>query len=286
VADAHHAAPAPTWEDFTLAWELFQDPILCGVAAGVCLGWLGVHVVLRRMVFVTAALTQAAGLGVALSFYAAIHMGTAVPPLFGAFLACAAASLVVSLPAGRLALSRESLLAFAWLVAGGGAVLVGERITQEAHDVASILFGTAVLVRPEDLRAVLGLGGGALAVAIWWQRGLIFAGFDPDGARVQGLPVRALEVGLLLAITAAVASSTRALGALPVFAFSVLPAMAALMVAPRLSWAFPLAALGGAFAGGAGYLAAFFWDFPVGASQTAAAAALVAAAAPIRWLRR
>jgi ABC-type Mn2+/Zn2+ transport system permease subunit len=274
-----------TAADLTLALELFRDPILCGVAAGVVLGWLGVHIVLRRMVFVTAALTQSAGLGVAGAFYAGIHLGLELPPLAGSLMACALAAALVTARAGRLRLSRESLLALAWLLSAGGAVLVGSRITQEAQDIAAILFGTAVLVTPEDLRAVLGVGGLALALAIWWQRGLIFAGFDPDGARVQGLPVRALELGLLALITLAVSTATRALGALPVFAFSVLPAMAALMATPHLSRAFPLAALLGGLAGAGGYLAAFLLDFPVGASQTLAAALPLLLAAPLRLLR-
>jgi len=278
-------SPAPTWDDFVLAIDIFRDAILCGAAAGLVLGWLGVHIVLRRMVFVTAALTQAAGLGVALSFYAGIHLSAEVPPTVGAFGACLVASALVAARAERLLLSRESLLALAWLLSAAGAVLVGSRITQESHDIAGILFGTAVLVTPEDLRAVLGIGGAVLAAAVWWGRGFVFAGFDPNGARVQGLPVRLLELALLLLITLEVSAATRALGALPVFAFSVLPAMSALALTGRLSAAFPLAALFGGLAGAGGYLLAFFYDLPVGAAQVLAAALPLALIAPYRLFR-
>ncbi len=137
----------------------------------------------------------------------------------------------------------------------------------------------------EHLWIVLGVGGVGLALVMVSARALVFSGFDHDGARVQGVPVRWLELGLLVVVSVVVASATRALGALPVFAFSVLPAIAALLVSPRLSWAFPLALAGGAFAGLAGYLFAFFASFPVGASQTAVAVALVVVAVPIRLLR-
>jgi zinc transport system permease protein len=76
--------------------------------------------------------------------------------------------------------------------------------------------------------------------------------------------------------------ATRVLGALPVFAFSVLPAMAAILVANNVRAAMVLAALLGALAGGAGYVLAFLYTWPVGASQAAFAAALVAAAAVVR----
>src|SRR4051812_26623573 len=71
------------------AWELFRDPALSGAAAGALLGWLGVYVVLRRMVFLSAALSQAAGLGVTLAFYAQVYGGVSgqlASPTLGAAL--------------------------------------------------------------------------------------------------------------------------------------------------------------------------------------------------------
>ena len=61
---------ALTLSTFFDAWELFRAPALGGVFAGALLGALGVYIVLRRMVFVSAALAQTAGLGVTLSFFA------------------------------------------------------------------------------------------------------------------------------------------------------------------------------------------------------------------------
>ncbi len=279
-----HEEPS-SWADFLFGLSLFQEAILTGMVAGAALGLLGVFIVLRRMVFVTAGLTQAAGLGVVLSFFAAIHLGVEVHPVLGAVLASLVAALALSAPSERLRISRESVLAAVWLLGSAGAVLFGSRILQEAHDVHAILFGPAVLVRPEDFVLVTGIGLGALLLAYPARRVLVFVGFDPDGARVQGLPVAWLEFGLLAVITLVVSVSTRALGALPVFAFSVAPAVAALMAAPRLSWVFPLAIVGGALSGFAGYLGAWRFDFPVGASQATAALLLVVLAVPVRLAR-
>lgn len=276
---------SPSWADFVGALDLFQDAILCGVVAGAVLGFLAVLIVLRRMVFLSATLSQTAGLGVALGFYAEVRLGVHVPPALSALVMSLLGVMVVSANTDRLRLSRESVLAAVWIAAGSAAVLVGDRIAQEAHDIAAILFGSAVLVRPEDLRLVLLSALVVGGIGVWWRKGFVCAGFDPDGARVQGLPVRTLELTLLALITLEVAVSTRALGALPVFAFSVLPGVAALMASPRLNWAFPLAALGGAAAGGVGYLVAFFFSMPVGASQAMTAAALVLLALPLRLAR-
>ena len=65
----------------------------------------------------------------------------------------------------------------------------------------------------------------------------------------------------------------RALGSLPVFAFSVLPATAGLLLANQLRTAVGLAVLFGMASGGLGYLAAFLFSLPVGASQAAVSVA-------------
>lgn len=278
---------APTWEDFLLGWEmgLYGPPVLCGILAGLCLGYLGVFIVLRRMVFITAAVSQAAGLGVALSFFVGIHLGVQVDPVVGALSLALAAVAVASLPAKKLRLSQESLLGLTYLACWAGAVLVGDRIVQESHDIASILFGTAVLVRDEDLQLVGAVTAVVFLVQLVGHRGFVYAAFDPDGARVQGIPVRTLELVSWVLVALAVSVTTRALGVLPVFAFAVLPAMAALALADRLRWVLPLAAALGGAAGGLGYLFAFFFEFPVGASQAIVALGLFICSVPLRLLR-
>ena len=69
--------------------------------------------------------------------------------------------------------------------------------------------------------------------------------------------------------------SARALGALPVFALATLPATTVLVLGLPLGWAFAVAALLGALAGASGYLFAFFFEFPVGGSQTLVASAIL-----------
>jgi zinc transport system permease protein len=222
--------------------------------------------------------THSAGLGVALAFFAEIHLGMHVDPMVGAVGLSLLATLLLMVDPARLRISRESMLGLAFAFAGGASVLVGDRIAQEAHDIQGILFGTAVLVTEEQLSAVSFVGAVVLLIHLWWFRGLTFASFDRVGALVQGLPVRLLDAVLMISIGIMVGVSARALGALPVFAFSTLSAIAALVLDLRLGWTFLLATLAGCISGVGGYLFAFFYDFPVGGSQTVLASALVALA--------
>lgn len=284
-----HEGPAPSLHDFLAAWELFRDPLVAGVVAGATLGTLGVYIVLRRMVFVSAALSQAAGLGVAVAFYAQIALGAGSllgEPLWVATAFTTATMLLLSRSGSERWMSRESVLGAVYLAGGAGALLVGTKIRQEAHDIQSLLFGAAVLVTPSDLARLELVSAASLALQLAAGRGLRLASFDRDGARVRGLPVRLLDLALLFSIAATVSVATRVLGALPVFAFSVLPAMAAVLIAPSVRAAMVCAAALGAIAGGVGYLAAFLFAWPVGASQTAVAAAMMLAAAALKGVTR
>ncbi len=277
---------APTLAGFIDAWTLFRDPIICAVIAGGVLGFLGVYVVLRRMVFVSVAVTQASAFGVALAFFAEIHLGLAVDPIVGAISLSLLSTLLLSIDARAFRIPRESLLGFAFALTGGATILIEDRIVQEAHDIHSILFGSAVLVRPIDVAAVAITGGLVLVCHVVALRGVIFASFDPDAARVQGLPVRLLSAFVLASVGAMAGVSARALGALPVFALGTLPAVTVLMLGLELRAAFVVASLLGALAGLSGYLFAFFFEFPVGGSQTLIASALLVGAFLVRYVQR
>lgn len=273
--------PPTSLQDFVAGWELFADPTLAGTIAGAILGFVGVYVVLRRMVFLSAAMSQAAGLGVVITFYVQSHFGltsSLVSPTIGAMLV--AALLLVPIMSDRDGRTdrRDSLLGLGYLVGGAGTLVIGTRVVQELHDIDTILLGSAVAVLPEDFRLVAWMGALVLALHIWWWRGFTAVSFDRTGAFVRGMPVRILEVTLLVSIAAAIAVSTRVLGALPTFGFSVLPAMAAVRIAKNVQVSLLLAALIGAACGFAGYVAAFLWDLPVGAAQTLCGALMVGAA--------
>jgi zinc transport system permease protein len=233
---------------------------------------------------VSAAVTQAAALGVALAFWLPIVAGiTFIGPTTGGIILSLAAALLLSIDPRRTGLSREMVLGMVYALAGGGAILVGSRIRQEAHDIQSILFGPSVLIAEVDLDRVLVAGALVMLIHLWWFRGMVFASFDPIAARVQGLPVRLLELVLLLSIGVMVGVSARAVGALPVFALSTMPAVAALQLSRgHLLVTFGLAALIGAASGAGGYLVAFFGGFNVGASQTVVAVAAALAAVTVR----
>ncbi|HEY6726804.1 MAG TPA: metal ABC transporter permease [Polyangiaceae bacterium] len=286
--EAHHAGELqPSVAGFVEGWQLglYRDAVVGGALAALALALLGVFIVLRRAVFVAATVGQAAGLGVVVAFYASIHWGITLPPSLGALAFAALASSCVGRLGRARGLSRDAGLGLGFLVTSSAALALGDRISQEAHEVSSILFGSAVVVSRGD---VVLLGAlcvlVVLAVLATW-RGLAFVGFDPEGARVQNLPVRWLTSGFWLVVALTIAVCTRVLGALPVFAFSVLPPLAAVVCTRSLRATLVGASLIGAGCAALGYVAAYFFALPVGALQTLCCAAALVPAFVVARLR-
>lgn len=279
---------------FFQAYFLWRDAMASAVIAAVLCGYLGVFVVLRRMAFVSAALSQVSGLGVALSFFVGSFFGIdphgeqipwLLSPVFLALLLSCAASMLLALP-GRLqrVANPESLVALAYLTASASVVLVlaSPRIVQEAHEVGELLFGSAVAVREQNLVAlaaaalVVGATHGALF------KDFVFVSFDGETARSVGYPVARLDAALNLSIAVTVAMATRALGTLPVFAFLVLPAGAALLCTRRMWSAIVLSVAIAMASAVLGYYLSFAYQLPTGPTMAALCAAAWLPAALLR----
>jgi zinc transport system permease protein len=207
-----------------------------------------------------------------------------ISPVLLALLLSCAASMLLALPARARRAHPETLVALAYLAASAAVVLVlaSPRIVQEAHEVGELLFGSAVAVREQNLVA---LAAAAVLVAVVHGalfKDFVFVSFDGETAAAVGYPVARLDAALNLTIAVAVAMTTRALGTLPVFAFLVLPAGAALLVARRL-WSASVLAVGIAIVSAIlGYYLSFVYQLPTGPTMAALCALAWVPAALVR----
>lgn len=284
--------PSLTFSEF---WTLFWPSITASILAAVVSGLLGFFVVLRRVAFVSAALGQVSGLGVALGFYVGSVFGLDphgptplwLDPVVMALVLSGGVSMLLALVSRVQRTSPESAVAFAYLSAAALALLAlaSPRIVQEAHEVGDLLFGSTVAVRQEHLVELLLVTLGVALFLLFFFKDLLFVSFDRETARTLGLPVLKLELFLNLFIGIAVAVATRAIGALPVFGFLVLPAGAALLAAQRTSWILALSVLGATSAALGGFFLSFKYNLPTGPMMVVCAAAYwpVAALVHVGW---
>src|SRR5207253_5482985 len=123
-------------------------------------------------------------------------------------------------------------------------------------------YGNAVAVPPEQLKI---MAGAAIAVAVLhglFGKEFVFTVFDSEMARTLGLRTRGWSLLLFLTFAVAISISTRAIGALPVFAFMVIPPAVGLLLADRLWSVFVVSITVGVVSAFIGYWASFRWSLP------------------------
>jgi ABC-type Mn2+/Zn2+ transport system permease subunit len=269
--------------DFWAGRDLWREPMIAGVLAGAVLGYIGVFVVLKRMVFVSAALSEISGVGVAFAFWLGAVLGidphahATIPLLleptwFSLVFACLAAALF-SLRPGHRKLATETIVGLGYIISSALvlAILNSPRIAQEAHAVGDILFGNAVTVPRKQIEALFSAALAAVVVHAILFKELLFVSYDPETAMVQGIGVFRYELLLNLATAVVISVATRAVGALPVFAFSVLPAAAALMLTDRMRLTIALSVLFGVVSAAVGYYVSWVEQLPTGATMVVVA---------------
>src|SRR4030095_17043279 len=92
----------------------------------------------------------------------------------------------------------------------------------------------------------------------------IFTSLDPQTATSSGLRTRLFNRILLLTIAFTISVAIMSIGALPVFAFMVIPASAALTLTERLGRAFLLSVAFGVSAALVGFYLSFVFSLPTG----------------------
>ncbi|MBQ9396595.1 MAG: metal ABC transporter permease [Proteobacteria bacterium] len=266
---------------FFESWEFFQEAAISGLLAGSLLGAIGIYILLGRMVFLSAALSQTASAGVAFALWLpallGLHFHDSTPwylqPILISFILTLCIFLMVSIQM-RKSKFPDALLAALYLGGGAATILIGKQIVHEIQDVQQLLVGNAVLVDHQEYIGLIAITAVILSLFIYCHRGFEAASFGPDAAQVAGIPVTLLNIIKFVALVLAITYTTRMMGAMPVFALSCLPAVAS-RHAPNVRSMFYIALFTGAFCGFGGYIAAFIFDFPVGPTQAALALLIV-----------
>jgi zinc transport system permease protein len=260
---------------FLDAREIWREPLAAAVISGALLGFLGVYVVLRRTVFVSAALTQLATLGLIAAIVVEERLGGEVERASVQLLVAMLFSAGGAVLLGRMHLGRrlpaEAGVGMAYVLAGALALLGASRLVHAAHDLDAMIFGNAVAVPLGDLLALAAVAAICVLVHALFAKELVFVSFDGDTARAMGLRAGLWNGLLFLAIGLAIPPAARAIGALPTFAFLTLPASAALLAAGRLPRIFGLAAAVGGVSAAAGYVLSWMAQVPTGATMVAVA---------------
>jgi zinc transport system permease protein len=266
---------------------LFGDALVGALIIAVTGAVLGVYVVLRRIVFVGAALAQLSSAGIALSFWLA-GQGFALvltehPEAVS--LAVTLASVAFFARGTRGPVPPDARIGVWYAVAAAaGILLISKATVGEAHDI--FLQGNILGITRADtielaIAAVPVLGG-----QIFFAKEFLFISFDRETARTLGYRVGRWDLGLYLTLGFVISISMQFAGVLLVFNFLVLPAVTGLLLAHGMAGVFAWSIGAAVLAALSGYMVSIPFDLPTGPAMIAASGVIVLLAFVVRKLQR
>jgi len=257
--------------EFINSYFLWKDPMVVAVFSGAICGMLGVFIVLRRIVFVSAALTQISGFGVVLTFYLqsvfASSILTHLDPFIFSILITILAALFFSLKKDFHPISAEGVIGFAFLISSSLIIILSDKIVQGHHEIHNILFGSAVVVESREVLIIPLLTVIAFIINIFFYKDFVFVSYDHETAKLYNYPVTIINLIFFIVLAVILAVTTRALGALTVFSFLVLPALSAIYLSRSLKNIFFLSSIFGIISAALGYFFSFVFSIPTGATM-------------------
>lgn len=279
-----------------LSETFVQDALKAALMVALLCSFLGVYVVLKRIVFVGAALAEVSSLGGALAFFPpvvwafdrfveavpALHPLEHYKPLLFALSLMLVAVAFFSQERLARRLPREAVIGATYAGAVGLALLAFSFNPSAKEHAADLLEGNILGVMPLEL-AELAIAAVLVAIvqALFFKE-FILVSFDPEVARTLGFRSSRWELLWYLTLGVMIAVSIHVAGTMLVFAYLVIPPVSALLVARRLGAVFTLSVGFGVLATLAGVLISVSQDLSTSPSIVGCLVALFVAC----WLGR
>lgn len=221
---------------------------------------VGIFLVMRRFSLLADTLAHVSLFGVALcSFFG-------LPVTTGAFLGAVFGGGAIELFRQSRRVLSEATLALFLSGSLSLAVLLFAIKGIDAEEIEAYLFGDLTLVVGHDFFLLLGIACILIAFFLAFYRKLFLATLDEDLAKVNGVPVRRLNLIFMLFASMVVAVSIKIVGVLLVSSLIVLPVMAALQWQLGFKKTLLLSLGISELTVICGFMLAFLWNIPSGAA--------------------
>ena len=217
-----------TWGDWM--WRGMLTVHLVAIASAV----LGVFLYLRRMSLLADALAHVALPGIVAAFLVTGSLDGPVM-LAGAVVVGLIASWSIESLARRPGIKGDAAIGIVFTSFFAVGVILLSTVVRDAHiDSHCLLFGDLLGVSDRALGLVIVVVPTVLVLVAGFWRWLAVSSFDPRFALSIGVPVGALNYGLMTSVTVTAVAGFEAVGAILVIALIIVPAATAHLLADRL----------------------------------------------------
>lgn len=244
-----------------LQLSFMVNALVACTALGLLLAYLGVHVVGRGIVFVDLALGQISSMGVAYAAYAGLD-----PVLCSMTLTLVAAALFSVLRVSDERLRLEAVIGIFYAGSSALTVLFLAKTPHGEADIQEVLFGNVLAIDGGELKSMLMVFAVVALFHLALGRRFFALTYRKGAGEALRLADKMMNLLFYVLLALAIVFAIRAGGVIPVFAYLIIPPVAAVFLTRRTG-PLVLVALGVALVGSVlGLHVSYIYDFPSGAS--------------------
>ncbi len=249
--------------------------LACLVLVGIH-GYLGIHVLARKVIFVDLAMAQIAALGGTVAFLLGHDLRSPTAYFVSLGFTLAGAAVFAATRTRREKVPQEAIVGLVYAIAAAAAILLTDAAHQGDEHLKALLSGSIVWVTKGQLLKTAGIYAVVGTFHFVFRRQFLAISFDLEKARADGLYVRLWDFFFYLSFGFVITSSVAIAGVLLVFCFLIAPAVVATMFAESIRARLAIAWVLGTVVSAVGIL--FSFDRPSGPTIICFFAAVLLAA--------
>jgi zinc/manganese transport system permease protein len=272
--------------DFQVAWAVMKWPLAACLVLPPLLVYLGIHVVKREVIFVDLALAQVATFGTCIALimgYGFSDRMTFWISLGVTFLAAALFSWTRDVE--RHEVPQEAIIGITFVVAAAGTILLLSRVAGGKEELEHMLTGDILNVTAGDVARLAALFAGLAVFFGAFHSRFALISSDAQAAFASGMRVRLWDFLFYAAFAVVVVSFVRVAGVLLTFAYLIVPAVCAVMLAQQWKARLVIGWIVAVAASLLGLVSSYWLDLPTGAAIVCACGVLLIAAGAVARAR-
>jgi manganese/iron transport system permease protein len=209
-----------------LTYDFMQRALIVAILVGAVSAVLSCFLVLKGWSLMGDAISHAVLPGIVIAYVIGL------PIAIGAFVAGLFAAVSTGYLKDNSRIKEDTAMGIVFTGMFAVGLVLFSRIETDQH-LSHILFGDMLGVTWRDLIETAVIALGTLLVILAKRRDFLLYAFDPQHARVIGLPVKLLHYGLLALLSITIVASLKAVGIILVVAMLIAPGAIGFLLAKR-----------------------------------------------------
>jgi zinc transport system permease protein len=243
-----------------MEYAFFRNAMAAAVLTSILAAMVGTYIVSRKIVFISGGITHASFGGIGMAYFFGLN------PLIGAAVFAVLSATGIEWVSQKGKVREDSAIAILWSLGMALGIIFVFMTPGYTPNLMSFLFGSILSVGKAELYLLLGF---CMLVALFFRlylRPVVHTAFDPEFAKIMGVPVGFFRYTMSIIIALAIVISIRSVGIILVLSLFTIPQITAMLFTRNFARIIPLAALWGITGSLAGLFSSFFFDIPSGAA--------------------